>query len=61
MPVKLAQHYDKTNFFYMKSFGGRLVVLGSQVLTFGGQNLKNDGLFKFGVLTSRLHPNFYNL
>ena len=42
----------------MKSFGGRLVVFGSQVLTFGGQNLKNYGLFKFGVLTSRLHPTF---
>ena len=27
-----------------------LVVFGSQVLTFGGQNLKNYGLFKFGVL-----------
>ena len=42
----------------MKSFGGRLVVFGSQVLTFDGQNLKNYGLFKFGALTSRLHPTF---
>ena len=23
------------------------MVFGSQVLTFGGQNLKNDGLFKY--------------
>ena len=45
----------------MESFGGRLVVFGSQLLTFDSQNWKSYWFFNFDVPISRKHSklNFF--